>query len=520
MVHEARLDTPREAGKPVSRIQKKRVLRSETVVMPVIKVHFSDFFGVTREELTEYGAFNVSLLNDLPLFVDPFLLFNSSKVEYQKLHDDIIRYLRFLRDRSTGGPIRRGLIQAWFTFPEVKQNWLGYSYSGNEGRGLGAKFAHALHGNLNSIFSSFGNETVTRSSHLEKLCLIESGVGKDSISDFTTNLIKGYLLRYTETFAKASIPSSMVRQVVVPKVHFNYKTQSWENACFALPFYDGDYVVLTPRDILTKDDTWISNSDLTGQYHLIANALPNEALRDEINNYFLSVLPRRATAKEEKEIIRRVIRKFPELIEYYIKSKEDSGDEAEAISDLKVAESDSLFVEEVSNLVNLLQSMTGFYDRPGDTYAEARERAIFLKDVIENKGGHRIFYPGGELIRNENDVQILYRLTWCGTPSDISREVDDGRGSADFKASRGSQDKTIIEFKLASNSHLRRNLERQVEIYQRASDADSGLKVITYFSQNELRKVNSILNELGLQGDERIILIDARSDNKPSASAA
>ena len=181
--------------------------------MPIIKVHFSDFFGVTREKLTDYGAFNVSLLNDLPLFVDPFLLFNSSKAEYQRLHDDIIRYLRFLRDRSTGGPIKPGLIQAWFTFPEVNQNWLGYSYAGNEGRGLGAKFAHALYRNLNTIFSAFGNETVTRGSHLEKLCLIESGVGKDSISDFTTNLIKDYLLRYTETFSKASIPSGMVRQV-------------------------------------------------------------------------------------------------------------------------------------------------------------------------------------------------------------------------------------------------------------------------------------------------------------------
>ena len=279
-------------------------------------------------------------------------------------------------------------------------------------------------------------------------------------------------------------------------------------------------MVLTPRDILTKDDTWISNSDLTDQYHLIANSLPNEALRAQINNYFLSVLPRKASAKEEKETIRRVIREFPQLIEYYIKSKEDTGDQAEAISDRKVAESDSLFVEEVSNLVTLLQSMTGFYERPGDTHAEARERANSLKDVIENKGGHRIFYVNGKAIRNEKDLQILYRLTWYGTPSDISREVDDGRGSADFKASRGSQDKTIIEFKLASNSQLRRNLERQVEIYQRASDADSGLKVITYFSQSELQKVNSILNELGLQGDEHVILIDARSDNKPSASAA
>lgn len=36
-----------------------------------IKTHFSDYFGVLPEVLEEYGAFNISLLGDLPLFIDP-----------------------------------------------------------------------------------------------------------------------------------------------------------------------------------------------------------------------------------------------------------------------------------------------------------------------------------------------------------------------------------------------------------------------------------------------------------------
>lgn len=39
-----------------------------------------------------------------------------------------------------------------------------------------------------------------------------------------------------------------------------------------------------------------------------------------------------------------------------------------------------------------------------------------------------------------------------------------------------------------------------------------------YFSEEELNKVNGILNELNLQNCEEIVLIDARNDNKPSAS--
>ena len=66
----------------------------------MIKVHFTDFFRVTPEALEACGAFNISLINDLPLFVDPFLLFNSEKPEYQALHEEMIRYLKFLRDHS------------------------------------------------------------------------------------------------------------------------------------------------------------------------------------------------------------------------------------------------------------------------------------------------------------------------------------------------------------------------------------------------------------------------------------
>jgi hypothetical protein len=141
---------------------------------PKVDIHFTDFFSVSPETLEEYGAFNISLINDLPLFIDPFLLFNSERQEYQQLHDQMIEYLKFLRDKSAQGTIDEGLLKGWFTFSEVKQNWLGYSESGNEGSGLGPKFANALYNNLSEFFSDFGEERVTKGSHLEKLTLIES----------------------------------------------------------------------------------------------------------------------------------------------------------------------------------------------------------------------------------------------------------------------------------------------------------------------------------------------------------
>jgi hypothetical protein len=475
---------------------------------------------VEPNELEDYGAFNISLINDLPLFVDPFLLFNSKKPEYRTLHDEMIRYLRFLRDKALAGAVEDGLMEHWFTFHEVKQNWLGFSKVGNTGSGLGKDFARALHANLNTVFKSFGDEKVTKGSHLEKLTLIRAGVGKDNISDFTTNLIKRYLLDYTQLFANTRIQSGFCTGYNVQKVSFNYETETWEPETFTLPSYKGDFVILTPKDILTKDDTWINRPDLLNNFETIAESLPNDSLRGLINNYFRQQLPKKPKEKEIAEAKARTLQNYPEIIEYYIRGKEDDGDEAQSTSRRKVRETEDFFIDGIKSLVRTLIAETSFYATKGDSYAEARERVEFLRDVIENKDGYRIFWRDGQPIHKEEYLQILYRLTWLGTPSDINREVNNGRGPADFKVSRGARDKSLVECKLASNSKLRRNLENQAEIYQKASDASRTLKVIIYFTQAELSKVQAILKELKLTDARDIILIDARRDNKPSASVA
>jgi len=487
-----------------------------------IALYFSDIFGVSEQDLEHYGAFNISLRTDLPLFIDPFLLFNSEKHEYQELHDQMIRYLKFLRTKSLSGSVSLELVKAWYKFSEVKQNWLGFCQTSNTGRGLGRDFANALNINLVNVFQDFGNEKITRGSHLEKLCLIKSGVGRDMISDFTTNLIKDYLLHFTEDFAKENIEKEMRQKFSIPRAKFSYDLERWMPETYELPFFKGDYVILTPKDLLTKDDNWINHSDMIHRFEEIPDAIENNELRTQINNYFQRVLAsyEDPTKEEYNRLIYDTLAKFPALIDYYIKLKEDSGEEAIISSAMKVLESDRLYIKQFGQLAFLLHQQTPFYAVSGNTRDETLQKIKFFKDVIENKGGHHIFYVGNVPIKKEDDVHILFRLVWHGTLSDVSREVNDGRGPADFKISRGAMDKTIVEFKLARNTQLKRNLQKQVEIYKKASDAQTGLKVIIFFSEDEQIKVEGILQELGLWGDPNIILVDARKDNKPSASKA
>lgn len=106
------------------------------------------------------------------------------------------------------------------------------------------------------------------------------------------------------------------------------------------------------------------------------------------------------------------------------------------------------------------------------------------------------------------------------TPFDVNRKVNNGRGPVDFKISNGAKDCTLVEFKLASNSKLRMNLENQVDIYQRASDAQCAIKVILYFTDQEYDKLIKILNALNLHNCPDIVLIDARNDKISASNVA
>jgi len=54
-----------------------------------MELYFSDYFEVDPAIVWKYGAFDISVASDLPLLIDPFLLFNSEKPEYQQLHEDM-----------------------------------------------------------------------------------------------------------------------------------------------------------------------------------------------------------------------------------------------------------------------------------------------------------------------------------------------------------------------------------------------------------------------------------------------
>lgn len=380
-----------------------------------MRIYLSQYLQIDPAVLAEYGAFDVSVASDLPLFIDPFLLFHSDKREYQELHQSILKYVRFLRDKASQGPLDPGLVASLYRFKEVKQNWLGFTVLGNGGHGLGHNFAVALHTSLGTVLSDFGTEFVTRSSHFEKVGLIRPGVGRDSISDFTTNLIKGYLLEYTQTFAKQHLRPDQCRVFRVRRANFNYDTEAWEDGEYLLPALWDDFVLLTPIDMLTRDETWINHSDMIDSFWRIPMAVTDEELRAQVNNYFYKHLEDRTTKRDRAEAARRTISEFPQLVDYYIRLKEDEGDKAESVSLERVDDIMSVFVTQLKQVVEDLRAKTNFYNVGLSSYEEALARVRGFKDYVEHQDGYKLINRKGKPFAQETEVQLFFGLIWFGS---------------------------------------------------------------------------------------------------------
>lgn len=495
---------------------------------------FSDFFNVSPERINEYGAVDIPLVCDLPLFIDPLLIFNSEKIEYQKLHEEIIKYFHFLAVKAQR-QLTEYEIKTWFSFNEVKQNWLGYSLEGNDGLALGKKFSTFL---ANNIRFALENNGISKDQHIEKIMLLYEGSGKDKISDLTVNLIKNYLLEFTEKFAIQFLDPKNLRKFPVDKAYFNYDTESFVSKEYILPCVRDskgrfDFVLLTPCDILREDEPSINRKNYFQSHERIRSSIDNDVLKVQVDNYILEAVKKYELKQQEnrKKVSERTIRRielnaftelteeYPELYDYYVRLRES---DAEEIKSTSLLELDTQISKIIINSKQMIKTFEENRYRVCDgltAQEEAVNRLNFFKHIIEDCDAYRNFYVDGKCIALENDLQRMFKLVWYGTSFKADFETNNGRGPADVIISKGQNNQCIIEFKLASNSQLAHVFE-QVNVYEKANNAEGSLIAIFYFNQQQLEKTQRILKELGHEDKigKSVFLIDCRNDNKPSAS--
>ena len=495
---------------------------------------FSKYFKVNEEEINNYGAVDISLFSDTPLFIDPMLIFSSNKEEYKTLHQEIIEFFSFVHQEKKSGKTAKD-IEHYFDFSEIKQTWLGYSKNGNCGNGLGKKFKEFLSEKIEFIFSE--NE-ISKNHHFEKVLLLYDGTGKDKISDLTTRLILDFLAIYTETFAKKFINEKQLDKFAI-ETSFNYEIKVRQRKEYILPYFikengKREYVLLVPKDILRTGEPAISKDNMYENWSSICDSIPNEALRARVNEYIRSGVRRyeencrkngkNSSQKKINELLtegfKNALVEFPKLYDYFINMIENNSDRIKEISKEEVEQKLASLYLNHDQIAQLIEESS--LTKPTNSLTELVQRIKYFKHKIEKEDVYKVFYNKGKLlIEDETTLQLMFRLAWYGTPFDVNYEGNNGGGEYDTKVSMGANDKCISEFKLAKNPKLY-NVFSQVRQYEEANNCppDSSIIVIFAFNEKETNKFYRFLKETNTEDllDKRIFLIDCREDNKISAS--
>ena len=249
---------------------------------------------------------------DVPVGIDPFLLFKSRDPRLIELHKTILAVFAAGIDFLKSGRISDA--RKLFQFPEVAEIGLGYTKGSKKGSGFGDHLSGLVLDTLKDSPSMMERGV----KHVEELQLVSVGIGPDRVSDMAAGLIKSFLIEYTQKQAELW---NLPLQGGVPVEHiFNRQSYTWEDGYFDLPVssVDGSAILLVPRRIV-RTLPWINYDDfvkLEFAPYLRAQAQKKGAA---------SVSPTQAA----KATVVSVTRKEIERVSKYIITKEESAADAQ-----------------------------------------------------------------------------------------------------------------------------------------------------------------------------------------------
>jgi len=251
---------------------------------------------------------------DLPLGIDPFLMFKSRDEEFRRLHQLIIDHFNAGVQAVRLG--RLDLADEIFNFPEVAAIGLGYTKSGKRGSGLGGYLRELI---IETLKASPGLQE-RGVLHVEEMQLLAAGIGPDRISDISANILKNYLVEYTQR--QAELWNIQIRKGVPLPHLYDEATQSWMDVYVDLPVspVDDAPVLFVPRRIV-RALPWINYDDFL-QRDFRAYM---EARRKTVAKVGGGKVATRAAKLEVADVTRHDV----SIVDRYVKNREQHAGEAQ-----------------------------------------------------------------------------------------------------------------------------------------------------------------------------------------------
>jgi hypothetical protein len=186
--------------------------------MEIIRPRLTDYHGIYKAQ-SELD-FAIQLFDeDIPLYVDPFLLWKSPSLQDQSLHTAItnsFNYLNYLLKKDKEEDALLTLIN----LSECHEVGLGVSKTRN-----GAKLGSIQSKEILSLFKDIPEYSQFGFTHFEAIQLYVSGISKDRISDIACNYIKSFLVDYT--IEQCEINKIPTEGVILDSI-YNYQKNSFD----------------------------------------------------------------------------------------------------------------------------------------------------------------------------------------------------------------------------------------------------------------------------------------------------
>jgi hypothetical protein len=238
--------------------------------LALVRPRLNDHYNLPFSQ--EQVSFAIPLLDeDLPLYVDPFLLWKSPSQQDNSLHAQIINSFNYLgslfvKDRQDEA------IKLLIHLSECDEVGLGNSMS-RKGLKIGPKAAT----DILSLFRDIPQIQKSGFTHFEEVQLLVEGVAQDRISDIACNLLMSFLIDYTiDECRRWSIPTTK-SQIDI----YDCKSNRFVSEAVDLPANPETNrpVILVPKRWL-RFVTWINFSDF--QEHYFAMHADAERFRDRV----------------------------------------------------------------------------------------------------------------------------------------------------------------------------------------------------------------------------------------------
>jgi hypothetical protein len=277
-------------------------------------IRFSEAFqlGLSQPEL---DFVDIYIDGDMPVFVDPFAISLYGDTISRECNNAILGFFHsVIVAIRTGNSGRAKLMLN--NLSEPNETKLGVSSGESRGRGVSGKQAGDLYKSLaksKAAISGLVNE-------ISECDLFIEGIGRDKISDITTNIIRQHLIEYTQQQCDLHNIKSMMK---VPSGRiWDSNIGVWREKYTMLPVVNGMKVILVPRNFVRRNLA-INSQDYLNKHvleylqaeHLQAGTSLVEVLKNGVRRVTKKTLRERYPCT--KDWMAQFTKEHPDVLEEY-----------------------------------------------------------------------------------------------------------------------------------------------------------------------------------------------------------